>query len=168
MVRHAVYRPLILPVPTFAPSSKLSREKRDVNHRGRSECYCFAKELCSPSEELNSWPQSWMYQMFGLLYQWIISKKNVGKIIGCPASLFYSNILSIYLTLSLALYLPTPLSNTNSCDDVRYAAAFALRQRMLHFVQTYEHYMMFEVLEPSWHIMERSLKTVWCTWLIIH
>lgn len=41
-----------------------------------------------------------------------------------------------------------------------YAAAFALRQRMLHFVQTYEHYMMFEVLEPSWHIMEKSLKTV--------
>lgn len=83
--------------------------------------------------------------------------------IGCPASHFYSNILSIYLTLSLALYLPTPLSNTNSCDDVRYAAAFALRQRMLHFVQTYEHYMMFEVLEPSWHIMEKSLKAVWCT-----
>ncbi|XP_073238459.1 gamma-tubulin complex component 2-like [Porites lutea] len=41
-----------------------------------------------------------------------------------------------------------------------YAAAFALRQRMLHFVQTYEHYMMFEVLEPSWHLMEKSLKTV--------
>lgn len=41
-----------------------------------------------------------------------------------------------------------------------YAAAFALRQRMLHFVQTYEHYMMFEVLEPSWHVMEKSLKTV--------
>lgn len=46
---------------------------------------------------------------------------------------------------------------------VRYAAAFALRQRMLHFVQTYEHYMMFEVLEPSWHVMEKSLKTVWYT-----
>ena len=44
---------------------------------------------------------------------------------------------------------------------VRYAAAFALRQRMLHFVQTYEHYMMFEVLEPSWHVMEKSLKSVW-------
>lgn len=41
-----------------------------------------------------------------------------------------------------------------------YAAAFALRQRMLHFVQTYEHYMMFEVLEPSWHLMEKSFKTV--------
>lgn len=41
-----------------------------------------------------------------------------------------------------------------------YAAAFALRQRMLHFVQTYEHYMMFEVLEPSWHVMEKSFKTV--------
>ena len=44
--------------------------------------------------------------------------------------------------------------------NFRYAAAFALRQRMLHFVQTYEHYMMFEVLEPSWHLMEKSFKTV--------
>lgn len=60
---------------------------------------------------------------------------------------------------------------SESCDtdcivrDLRYAAAFALRQRMLHFVQTYEHYMMFEVLEPSWHLMEKSLKTVRSTTL---
>eukprot|EP00058_Branchiostoma_floridae_P003856 XP_002589344.1 hypothetical protein BRAFLDRAFT_77796 [Branchiostoma floridae] len=40
-----------------------------------------------------------------------------------------------------------------------YAAAFALRHRMLHFVQNYGYYMMFEVLEPNWHILEQNLKS---------
>ena len=56
--------------------------------------------------------------------------------------------------------MPISYSSLTLFCYVRYAAAFALRQRMLHFVQTYEHYMMFEVLEPSWHVMEKSLKTV--------
>ncbi|CAH1251170.1 TUBGCP2 [Branchiostoma lanceolatum] len=41
-----------------------------------------------------------------------------------------------------------------------YSAAFALRHRMLHFVQNYGYYMMFEVLEPNWHILEQNLKSV--------
>ncbi|KAI4807528.1 hypothetical protein KUCAC02_027331 [Chaenocephalus aceratus] len=40
-----------------------------------------------------------------------------------------------------------------------FAAAFALRQRMLNFVQNIQYYMMFEVMEPTWHIMENNLKT---------
>lgn len=42
----------------------------------------------------------------------------------------------------------------------RFAAAFALRQRMLNFVQNIQYYMMFEVMEPTWHVMENNLKTV--------
>ncbi|XP_022084041.1 gamma-tubulin complex component 2-like [Acanthaster planci] len=41
-----------------------------------------------------------------------------------------------------------------------YAAAFALRQRMLHLVQNLQYYMMFEVIEPNWQIMETKLKQV--------
>uniref|UniRef100_A0AAQ4QX36 Gamma-tubulin complex component n=1 Tax=Gasterosteus aculeatus aculeatus TaxID=481459 RepID=A0AAQ4QX36_GASAC len=41
----------------------------------------------------------------------------------------------------------------------RFAASFALRQRMLNFVQNIQYYMMFEVMEPTWHIMENNLKT---------
>uniref|UniRef100_A0A8C2HED8 Gamma-tubulin complex component n=1 Tax=Cyprinus carpio TaxID=7962 RepID=A0A8C2HED8_CYPCA len=41
-----------------------------------------------------------------------------------------------------------------------FAAAFALRQRMLNFVQNIQYYMMFEVNEPTWHIMENNLKSV--------
>uniref|UniRef100_A0A8D3ADA3 Gamma-tubulin complex component n=1 Tax=Scophthalmus maximus TaxID=52904 RepID=A0A8D3ADA3_SCOMX len=40
-----------------------------------------------------------------------------------------------------------------------FAAAFALRQRMLNFVQNIQYYMMFEVMEPTWHNMETNLKT---------
>ncbi|XP_034426750.1 gamma-tubulin complex component 2 isoform X2 [Hippoglossus hippoglossus] len=39
------------------------------------------------------------------------------------------------------------------------STAFALRQRMLNFVQNIQYYMMFEVMEPTWHIMETNLKT---------
>uniref|UniRef100_A0AAY5KX37 Gamma-tubulin complex component n=1 Tax=Esox lucius TaxID=8010 RepID=A0AAY5KX37_ESOLU len=40
-----------------------------------------------------------------------------------------------------------------------FATAFALRQRMLNFVQNIQYYMMFEVMEPTWHIMENNLKS---------
>ncbi|KAG8543662.1 hypothetical protein GDO81_024065 [Engystomops pustulosus] len=39
-----------------------------------------------------------------------------------------------------------------------FAGAFTLRQRMLNFVQNIQYYMMFEVMEPTWHILEKSLK----------
>ncbi|XP_052239668.1 gamma-tubulin complex component 2-like isoform X1 [Dreissena polymorpha] len=41
-----------------------------------------------------------------------------------------------------------------------YSAAFALRQRMLNFVQNFEYYMMFEVVEPSWHVFQTNMNTV--------
>ncbi|XP_069836856.1 gamma-tubulin complex component 2 isoform X4 [Dendropsophus ebraccatus] len=40
-----------------------------------------------------------------------------------------------------------------------FAGAFTLRQRMLNFVQNIQYYMMFEVMEPTWHILEKSLKS---------
>eukprot|EP00039_Didymoeca_costata_P009973 m.133126 g.133126 ORF g.133126 m.133126 type:complete len:838 (+) comp14664_c0_seq1:156-2669(+) len=36
--------------------------------------------------------------------------------------------------------------------------AFALRQRMLTFLQSFQYYMMFEVIEPNWHIMAAKLR----------
>lgn len=41
-----------------------------------------------------------------------------------------------------------------------YSSAFALRQRMLNFVQNFEYYMMFEVVEPSWHVFETNMMSV--------
>lgn len=37
-----------------------------------------------------------------------------------------------------------------------FAGAFTLRQRMLNFVQNIQYYMMFEVMEPTWHILEKT------------
>lgn len=31
---------------------------------------------------------------------------------------------------------------------------------MLNFVQNIQYYMMFEVMEPTWHILEKNLKLV--------
>lgn len=42
----------------------------------------------------------------------------------------------------------------------RFAGAFTLRQRMLNFVQNIQYYMMFEVMEPTWHVLEKNLKLV--------
>lgn len=39
------------------------------------------------------------------------------------------------------------------------AAAFALRQRMLNFVQSFQYYSMYEVIEPNWHVMAEKLST---------
>ena len=41
-----------------------------------------------------------------------------------------------------------------------YSIAFSLRQRMIHFVQNFEYYMMFEVIEPNWHQLEDNLHSV--------
>uniref|UniRef100_T1JH36 Gamma-tubulin complex component 2 n=1 Tax=Strigamia maritima TaxID=126957 RepID=T1JH36_STRMM len=46
------------------------------------------------------------------------------------------------------------------CDARSYGAAFALRQRMLNYVQNLEYYMMFEVLEPNWNVFLAKMLTV--------
>ena len=49
----------------------------------------------------------------------------------------------------------------STCSSARrFAGAFTLRQRMLNFVQNIQYYMMFEVMEPTWHILEKNLKSV--------
>jgi gamma-tubulin complex component 2 len=37
--------------------------------------------------------------------------------------------------------------------------SYVLCHRMLHFLQTFEHYMTFEVLEPNWHVMHGQLQS---------
>ena len=43
-----------------------------------------------------------------------------------------------------------------------YSAIFALRHRMLTFVQNLEYYMMFEVIEQNWLNFRSSMGTVSC------
>jgi gamma-tubulin complex component 2 len=39
-----------------------------------------------------------------------------------------------------------------------FTASFGLRQRMLHFLFNIQHYMMFEVIEPNWHVLSGKLR----------
>jgi len=39
------------------------------------------------------------------------------------------------------------------------ASSYSLRQRMLHFLQNLQYYVMFEVLEPNWSLLEQDLKS---------
>ncbi|XP_065054316.1 gamma-tubulin complex component 2-like isoform X2 [Rhopilema esculentum] len=41
-----------------------------------------------------------------------------------------------------------------------FSTALDLRQRMIHFVQNLEYYMMFEVIEPNWQILAENLREV--------
>jgi len=45
--------------------------------------------------------------------------------------------------------------------DVRRALglAFCVRHKMQHFLATYIYYMMFEVVEPHWHVLQTALRT---------
>eukprot|EP01119_Soliformovum_irregulare_P007743 TRINITY_DN20221_c0_g1_i1.p2 TRINITY_DN20221_c0_g1~~TRINITY_DN20221_c0_g1_i1.p2 ORF type:complete len:213 (-),score=58.17 TRINITY_DN20221_c0_g1_i1:51-689(-) len=40
-----------------------------------------------------------------------------------------------------------------------FQTSYVLRQKMMHFIQNFEYYMMFEVIEPQWHILDAALKT---------
>lgn len=56
--------------------------------------------------------------------------------------------------------LEQPGPSVTSSHSPRFAGAFTLRQRMLNFVQNIQYYMMFEVMEPTWHVLERNLRSV--------
>ncbi|XP_064227920.1 gamma-tubulin complex component 2-like isoform X2 [Aotus nancymaae] len=45
------------------------------------------------------------------------------------------------------------------CVPCSFAGASTLRQRMLNFVQNIQYYVMFEVMEPTWHVLEKNLKS---------
>ena len=53
-----------------------------------------------------------------------------------------------------------PVICAETVCSLRFAGAFTLRQRMLNFVQNSQYYMMFEVMEPTWHVLEKNLKSV--------
>lgn len=60
-----------------------------------------------------------------------------------------------------SVWVGNKVAKTYSMQKSRwYSAAFALRQRMLNFVQNFEYYMMFEVIEPNWHLFQQNMDTV--------
>lgn len=64
------------------------------------------------------------------------------------------------LDQALCLLAYRPHSALSRTFTLRLAGAFTLRQRMLNFVQNIQYYMMFEVMEPTWHVLEKNLRSV--------
>ena len=46
------------------------------------------------------------------------------------------------------------------CSAQALGPTYCLRQRMLHFVQNFVYYMMFEVINPRWHELEKNMESV--------
>lgn len=44
-------------------------------------------------------------------------------------------------------------------SEIRTTIAFSLRQRMLNFIQNYQHYMTFEAIEPNWCMMVDKIQS---------
>ncbi|KAG8222679.1 hypothetical protein J437_LFUL015876, partial [Ladona fulva] len=99
---------------------------------------------------------------FGYNVKWPVSLVLNQKAIACYQMifrhLFYCKhverlLCSVWLSNKVAKSFPLMASQT-------YGPAFALQQRMLNCVQNLEYYMMFEVIEPSWHEFLENMEKV--------
>jgi gamma-tubulin complex component 2 len=95
------------------------------------------------------------YESIALTYrvEWplslILSRKNIA----CYQMLFRHLFYCKYVERQLAcVWKENKIAKLYALKAVTgYAEAFALRQKMLNFVQNLEYYMMVEVIEPSFH-----------------
>ena len=71
---------------------------------------------------------------------------------------FFFQVITLF---DLSVWLSNKAAKLYTLHSSRwYASAFALRQRMLNFVQNFEYYMMFEVIEPHWLTFMANLDEV--------
>ena len=76
----------------------------------------------------------------------------------------------IFIVILCSVWLSNKMAKAFTLYSTKwYASAFALRQRMLNFVQNFEYYMMFEVVEPHWHVFESNMNEVltFTNWIVI-
>jgi gamma-tubulin complex component 2 len=105
------------------------------------------------------------YESIALSYkvQWPLSLILNRKNIGCYQMLFRHLFYCKYVERQLeAVWKDNKVAKIYALKTVAgYAEAFALRQKMLNFVQNLSYYMMVEVIEPSFHsfIQKVNLKS---------
>uniref|UniRef100_UPI00358F45C9 gamma-tubulin complex component 2 isoform X2 n=1 Tax=Myxine glutinosa TaxID=7769 RepID=UPI00358F45C9 len=88
----------------------------------------------------------------------IISRKSLTRYQIIFRHLFYCKYVERQLCNLWLINKAIKVDFMNSSKWIR--VAFALRQRMLNFMQNIQYYMMCEVIEPNWHLFENNLKTV--------
>jgi gamma-tubulin complex component 2 len=99
---------------------------------------------------------------FDYIVKWpvslVISRKALTKYQMLFRHLFYCKHVERQLC---SVWLNNKSAKLFVLHSTRWSApAFALRQRMLNFVQNFEYYMMFEVIEPNWQLFESNMDTV--------
>ncbi|XP_076348938.1 gamma-tubulin complex component 2-like isoform X2 [Tachypleus tridentatus] len=94
--------------------------------------------------------------------QWPLSLVINRKVLACYQMLFRHLFYCKHVeTLLGSVWTLNKVAKSFSLNaSCSYASAFALRQRMLNFVQNLEYYMMFEVVEPSWHVFLTKMHEV--------
>lgn len=98
---------------------------------------------------------------FGYDVQWPISLVLNRKSLACYQmllrQLFYCKHVERLLS---SVWISTKVFKCYPTDQYsQYAASFALRQKMLNFLQNLEYYMTFEVLEPNWEAMITKIRS---------
>uniref|UniRef100_H2ZE08 Gamma-tubulin complex component n=1 Tax=Ciona savignyi TaxID=51511 RepID=H2ZE08_CIOSA len=88
----------------------------------------------------------------------VISRKSLTKYQMLFRHLFYCKHVERHLS-SVWLKFKTLKKNVLHSRSW-FVEAMLILQKMLHFVQNFEYYMMFEVLEPNWINLEKNLKAV--------
>uniref|UniRef100_H2ZE07 Gamma-tubulin complex component n=1 Tax=Ciona savignyi TaxID=51511 RepID=H2ZE07_CIOSA len=86
----------------------------------------------------------------------VISRKSLTKYQMLFRHLFYCKHVERHLS-SVWLKFKTLKKNVLHSRSW-FVEAMLILQKMLHFVQNFEYYMMFEVLEPNWINLEKNLK----------
>jgi len=74
--------------------------------------------------------------------------------------LFYSKYVERQLSAIWTSCKGSKILGVSAGASPWYITACTLRQRMIHFITNLEYYMMFEVLEPNWHVFEQQMQKV--------
>lgn len=87
----------------------------------------------------------------------IISKKSLTKYQLIFRHLFYCKHVERQMT---STWINHQQFRQLDLPKQSFLASYALRNRMLHFLENFSYYMMVEVLEPNWHKLENKLRSV--------
>ncbi|GLV35243.1 Gamma-tubulin ring protein 84 [Carabus blaptoides fortunei] len=90
---------------------------------------------------------------FDYKVQWPVSLILNHRAVACYQMIFRHLFYCKYIERMLCQIWRTNRTAKKLCSNSssQYRAAFALRQRMLHYVQNLEYHMMVEVIEPNWN-----------------
>ena len=98
---------------------------------------------------------------FDYIVKWPLSLIINRKALMCYQMLFQHMFYCKHVERQLcSVWISSKAAKQSSLHSSKwFAGVFTLRQRMLNFVQNIQYYRMFEVMETTWHLLEKNLKS---------